>query len=214
MGDFVDILETIADVCLIGLGILYGIFIITEGGEASGLILVIGMIAFGVWDFVRIRRKRRRKSLKHDERVEDREAVDSLIEDLKSGDSEVRKKAAIALADITDIRKIEPLIEALKDKDEGVRKKVANALVKTGNRRAIESLVNQSQTDESNSVKGHIIFIITEQIRGIKASKYITKGMMSKDERIREFAYEAFFKGGNKQALETLIKIMKDSNIE
>lgn len=95
MGDFIDILETIADVCLICLGILYGIFIITEGGEPSGLLLVIGMIAFGVWDFVRIRRKRRRKSLKNDKRVEDREAVDSLIEDLKNGDSEVRKKPAV-----------------------------------------------------------------------------------------------------------------------
>jgi len=38
MGDFIDILETIADVCLIGLGILYGIFIITKGGGAFRLV--------------------------------------------------------------------------------------------------------------------------------------------------------------------------------
>lgn len=214
MGDLIDILEMIADVCVIFLGIIYGIFIITEGGEPSALLLVIGMIAFGVWDFLRVRRKRRRKSIKEDKQVEDRETVDSLIEDLKNGDSGVRLKAATALEDITDIRKIEPLIEALNDKDERVRKKVANALVKTGNRKAIESLVYQSQTDESESVKVHIIFSITEQIKGIKASKYITKGMKSEDERIRDLAYEAFFKKGDKQALETLITSIKDSSIE
>jgi len=71
MGGFTDILEMIADVCLICLGIIYGIFIITEGGESSALLLVIGVIAFGVWDFIRVRRKRRRKSLKDDKQVED-----------------------------------------------------------------------------------------------------------------------------------------------
>ena len=166
------------------------------------------MAAYGT-----IEEKKLGKKIEGGEKI-DEKALDSLIEDLKNEDSKVRERAASVLADIEDSRKIEPLIEAFKDKDERVRKKIANTLVKTGNRRAIESLVNQSQTDESNSVKAHINFVITEQIRGIKAVKYITRGMMSKDERIRDLAYEAFFKRGDKQALETLIQAMKDSKIE
>jgi len=166
------------------------------------------MAAYG-----RIEEKKLDKKIEEEKKV-DEKAVDSLIEDLNNEDSTVRLKAVRALADIKDIKMIDPLIEALKDKNERVRKEVANTLMETGNRRAIESLVNQSQTDESGSVKGHIAFIITQKIKGIRAAKYIFRGMKSKDERIRNLAYMAFYNQGDKQALESLIQAMKDSNIE
>ncbi len=166
------------------------------------------MAAYG-----RIEEKKLGKKIEEEKKV-DEKAVDSLIEDLKNEDSTLRLKAVRALVDIEDIRKIDPLIETLKDKNERVRKGVADTLIETGNRRAIESLVNQSQTDESKSVQGHIVFLITQKIKGIKAARYIFRGMKSKDERIRNLAYMAFYNQGDKKALESLIKAMKDSNIE
>lgn len=64
MENFMDILEKIGDVCVIILGIICLIFTITEGLEFYYLLLGIGMIAFGVYDIFRIRKKRRRKALK------------------------------------------------------------------------------------------------------------------------------------------------------
>ena len=139
----------------------------------------------------------------------DEKALDSLIEGLKNGDSTVRKRAAIALADIEYSGKLELLIEALKDKDKSVRKEVASTLIKIGNRKAIEALVNQEATDKSIGVKVHIGSLINERLKGFKAEKYIPMGMRSKDERIRELAYKAFFSGGDKQALETLVEAIK-----
>jgi len=142
------------------------------------------------------------KEEKKDKKIEDKakideKAMDSLIENLKNRDSKVRKSAVIALADFEDSKRIEPLIEALKDEDERVRKEVANTLLKTGNRKAMESLVNQSLMDESSSVKTHIIVQISQNIKGIKAARNITKGMKSKDERIRDLAIDAYLKQGD-----------------
>jgi hypothetical protein len=147
-----------------------------------------------------------------EEKKVDEKALDSLIEELENENNLVRIKAVRALADIEDIRKTEPLIEALKDNNERVRKAVADTIMKTNNRKAIEALVNQSQTDESGSVKGHIAFVITDKIKGIKAARNIFKGMKSKDERIRNLAYMAYYNQGDKQALDSLIRAMKDSN--
>ncbi len=166
------------------------------------------MAAYG-----RVEEKKLDKKIEEEKKV-DEKAMDSLIEDLKNEDSKVRQSAVRALADIDDIGKIDPLIEALKDNNERVRKEVANTIMKTNNRKAIEALVNQSQTDESNSVKGHITFVITDKIRGIKAARNIFKGMKSNDERIRNLAYMAFYNQGDKQALDSLIQAMKESNVE
>jgi RNA polymerase subunit RPABC4/transcription elongation factor Spt4 len=143
------------------------------------------------------------------EKVDEKD-MDSLIENLKNVDSKVRKKVVIALAEIEDSGKIEPLIEALKDKDKRVREEVVNTLLKTGNRRAMEALINQILIDESKSVQDYIVFEISQRIDGIKASRNITKGMRSKDKRIRDLAIEAFFKRGDKQALEILIQASKE----
>jgi hypothetical protein len=164
------------------------------------------MAAYGV-----VEEKKLDKKIVEEKKV-DEKALDSLIESLRNEDSLVRKNAVIALADIDDIRKIEPLIEALKDNNQRVRKAVADTIMKTNNRKAIEALVNQSQTDESNSVKGHIAFVITDKIKGIKAARNIFKGMKSKDERIRNLAYMAYYNQGDKQALDSLIQAMKDSS--
>jgi hypothetical protein len=164
------------------------------------------MAAYGM-----VEEKKLDKKIVEEKKV-DEKALDSLIEALKNEDSLVRIKAVRALADIDDIGKINPLIEALKDKNERVRKEVANTIMETNNRKAIESLVNQAQTDESNSVKGHIAFVITDKIKGIKAARNIFKGMKSKDERIRNLAYMAYYNQGDKQALDALIQAMKDSN--
>lgn len=161
-----------------------------------------------------IEEKKLGKKIMEEEKQVDEKAIDSLIEDLKNEDSIVKQQAIKALAGIEDIRKIDPLIEALKDNDQRVRKEVANTLMETTNRRALESLVEQSQTDESASVKGHIAVGITQKIKGIKAARNIFKGMKSRDERIRNLAYMAFYNQGDKQALESLIQAMKDSNIE
>ncbi len=161
-----------------------------------------------------VEEKKLGKKIIEEEKQVDEKAIDSLIENLENEDSIVKQEAIKALAGIEDIRKIDPLIEALKDNDQRVRKEVANTLMETTNRRAIESLVEQSQTDESSSVKGHIAVLITQKIKGIKAARNIFKGMKSRDERIRNLAYMAFYNQGDKQALESLIQAMKDSNTE
>jgi hypothetical protein len=166
------------------------------------------MAAYGM-----VEEKKLDKKIVEEKKV-DEKALDSLIEALKNEDSLVRINAVRALADIDDIGKIDPLIEAVTDKNERVRKAVADTIMRTNNRKAIESLVNQAQTDESNSVKGHITFVITDKIKGIKAARNIFKGMKSKDERIRNLAYMAYYNQGDKQALDSLIQAMKDSNVE
>ena len=67
MDGFIEILEIIWDVCLICLAIIYGLGILSGTftfalEEPAGWLLLIGMIAFGVWDIARVRRKRRRRS--------------------------------------------------------------------------------------------------------------------------------------------------------
>ncbi len=161
-----------------------------------------------------IEEKKLGKKVIEEEKQIDEKAIDSLIENLKNEDSLVKQQAIKALGGIEDIRKIDPLIEALKDNNQRVRKEAASTLMETKNRRAIESLVEQSQTDVSDSVKTHIGFVITEKIKGIKAARYIFKGMKSRDERIRNLAYMAFYNQEDKQALESLIQAVKDSNTE
>ncbi len=160
-----------------------------------------------------VEEKKLDKKIIEEEKQVDEKAIDSLIEELKNEDSIVKLRAIKALGYIEDVRKIDPLIEALKDNDQRVRKEVANTLMETTNRRAMESLVEQSQKDESNSVKGHIAVGITQKIKGIRAARNIFRGMKSRDERIRDLAYMAFYKQGDKQALESLIQAVKDSNI-
>jgi hypothetical protein len=187
-----------------------GVVVWKYGCDNCGQELIIltngKMAAYGM-----VEEKKIDKKIEEEKKV-DEKALDSLIENLKNEDIILRKEAVIALADIDDIRKIEPLIEALQDNNELVRKEVANTIMKTNNRKAIEALVNQFQTDESNSVKGHIAFVITDKIKGIKAARNTFKGMQSKDERVRNLAYMAFYNQGDKRALDSLIQAIKDSN--
>lgn len=59
MQRFIDVLETIGDICLILLCIIGLIVFITHDIESEYLIFIIGGIFFSVWDILRIRRKRR-----------------------------------------------------------------------------------------------------------------------------------------------------------
>ncbi|MFC2171798.1 HEAT repeat domain-containing protein [Acidobacteriota bacterium] len=145
------------------------------------------------------------------EKKVDEKAIESLAENLKNEDRKVKIEAVRALAGVDDIRRVGPLIEALKDNDERVRKEVANTLMETRNRFAIEALVNQFQTDESGGVKGHIAVLVTGKIKGIKAARNIFKGMQSKDKRIQNLAYMAFYNQRDKRALDSLILAMKES---
>jgi len=51
--------------------------------------------------------------------------------------------------------------------------------------------------------------LISYQIKGVKAIKYIIGGLKAKNERIRDLALEAFFNQNNSQALENLVQAMK-----
>ncbi|MCK8518881.1 HEAT repeat domain-containing protein [Methanoculleus sp. 7T] len=58
--------------------------------------------------------------------------VDGLIEALRSGDSTVRRSAALGLGRLGEWRAVDPLIGALADPVQGVREGAANALVMIG----------------------------------------------------------------------------------
>ncbi len=64
-------------------------------------------------------------------------SIESLIQDLKHEDIEVRKNAAWGLGEHGDKRAVEPLIEALKDSDWRTRRAAANSLGKIKDVRAV-----------------------------------------------------------------------------
>ena len=81
--------------------------------------------------------------------------VDTLIQELKDKDSNVRAYTAKALVGIKDARAVEPLIAALKDNDREddfhqVRLSVADALGEIGDKRAINPLIENLTDRDSN----------------------------------------------------------------
>jgi len=69
-------------------------------------------------------------------------AVEPLIQALRDKDSYVvRRRVAIVLGEIRDVRAVEPLIQALSDEDVYVRVRAAEALGKIGDKRAAEPLI-------------------------------------------------------------------------
>lgn len=96
----------------------------------------------------------RRNAVRALEELEDRGAVEPLIEALQDESDIVRERVCTALGNIGDQRAIQPLIEALMDRSAGVREHACTALGKLGGKQAVPPLIEALQ-DESAVVREH-----------------------------------------------------------
>jgi HEAT repeat protein len=81
------------------------------------------------------------------ERMEKKRDVEGLIDALKQGNADIRRKAASSLGRIGDARAVQPLIKALDDKDFYVRGDAAKALGEIGDKRAVTPLKRAMESE-------------------------------------------------------------------
>ena len=82
--------------------------------------------------------------------------INTLIQELKDKDYNVREKAAVKLGKLKDASAVVPLIEALTDEKSSVRYEVATALGNIKDVRALNPLINALK-DEKASVRNAAI---------------------------------------------------------
>jgi len=163
------------------------------------------------------------------------ERINKLIQQLKEGSWEVRRKAAEALDKLgwkpkDDSEKavyfiakwewdecvklgkiaVEPLIKALKDENEGVRYGAAEALVKIG-KIAVEPLINALK-DESLLVREGAA-IALGKIGDSRAVEPLINALKDENGYVREKAAQALGKIGDSRAVEPLINALKDESL-
>ena len=115
-----------------------------------------------------------------------------LLAELESEEEEVRSSAAQALGSASDVRAIEPLIKALGDEDDDVRESIAWALGEFGGE-AVEPLVQLLD-------KGIVTRLPKDDL--LEMSWY--------PQDVRSSIVEALANTKDKNAVEPLIKILKD----
>tara|TARA_B100001971_G_C18251510_1_gene578601 strand:+ start:1492 stop:2478 length:987 start_codon:yes stop_codon:yes gene_type:complete len=120
------------------------------------------------------------------------EGFNQLLAELESEEEEVRSSAAQALGSASDVRAIEPLIKALGDEDDDVRESIAWALGEFGGE-AVEPLVKLLD-------KGIVTCLPKDDL--LEMSWY--------PQDVRSSIVEALANTKDKNAVEPLIKILKD----
>jgi beta-lactamase regulating signal transducer with metallopeptidase domain len=96
----------------------------------------------------------RRNAVRALEELDDRGAVDPLVEALQDESDIVRERVCTALGNLGDKRAVQPLIEALMDRSAGVREHACTALGKLGDKQAVQPLI-EALHDESAVVREH-----------------------------------------------------------
>jgi len=162
-------------------------------------------------------------------------AVEPLIEVLSGDDLGVRRYAAEALGEIGDGEAVEPLIKALGDEDVYVRQSASTALGKIGDERAVEPLI-KALGDEDGYVREYAAGALDKlgwvpETDGQRAAYLISKNWKSLVEwgepaveplikalgdggaYVRETAVKALGEIGDERAVEPLIGILLDENL-
>jgi len=114
--------------------------------------------------------------------------VEELIQELKDGNWEVHKSAAIALGEIGK-EAVEPLIKALGDEDAWVRWRAASVLGEIKDKRAVEPLI-KALGDKDANVRSYAASALGE-IKDTKAVEPLIKALGDRNEEVRESAKQS-----------------------
>lgn len=139
--------------------------------------------------------------------------VESLIQDLKDDDNNVRSHAIYSLGQIGDEKAVEPLIQVMDDENEriDVRNHAICVLGEIGDRRAVEPLIQVLKNkEEETSVRMGATRALAE-IGDRRALEPLIQAMNDKDESVRNHAEYALIQFGE-TAVESLIQVMNDEN--
>ncbi|AUB56315.1 hypothetical protein BK007_10015 [Methanobacterium subterraneum] len=131
------------------------------------------------------------------------------IENLKSENDFIRRKAVGRLGKIGDVRAINPLIKALKDKDPFVRRLSAGALGKIGNMKSIYPLavlLGDNKDDMSSSARDALINI------GKPSLPQLLKRTIHKNVLTRRRAVGAIGQIGDEDAIAQLSHCLNDED--
>ena len=127
-------------------------------------------------------------------------SVEALIQALKDRNARVRKRAAVILGTIGDLRAVEPLVEALNDVDVFVRCTVATNLGRIGDETAVKALIDALK-DEDGRVRIDAERALEEI--GEPAVEKLNEALENENTRVREAAkrlIEKLAKSGSKDA--------------
>jgi len=128
----------------------------------------------------------------------------------KNGTATERRKAAIALGRIGDVKAVEPLITALKSKDEDqtVRLLATRALGKITDVRAIDPLI-EALSDENEEIRMMAAEALGK-LGDAQAVEPLVEALQDEDKYVREYAVGALGEIGDIKAVEPLIDALTD----
>ncbi len=125
-------------------------------------------------------------------------------------DETIRKSAAVALGNLSDVRAVEPLIAALRDSDKAVRWAAAQALGKIGDARAVEPLI-AALRDSDKAVRWEAAEVLGK-IGDARAVEPLIAALQDRENDVRMAVVEALGKIGDARAVESLIATLMDSD--
>ena len=141
----------------------------------------------------------------------DERAVEPLIELLKDNNINIRQRSVDALGAIGDKRAVVPLIELLKDEDNHIRQQSVAALGAINDKRAIEPLIKVLKDDGDWGVREQSEYALVKI--GKEAVEPLIGTLNDGNDVVRLLSAEALGKIGDKRALPSLKKALKDEQI-
>ncbi len=137
-----------------------------------------------------LQRRRIKKALLRGDATASEIGVEPLIGLLGDGDCEVRRKAAVALAEIGDDRAVEALIDLLGDREAAVRRAAVETLGRIGDERGVAPLIDALGKSGDGDVRRAAAQALAE-IGAPQAVDKLIAVLQDKDSLVREGAAEA-----------------------
>ncbi len=136
--------------------------------------------------------------------------VDMLIQNLKSDNTDVRRRAVWALGEVSDIRAVEPLINALKDENRSIQVNVIDSLGKMGGL-AVEPLLQALKNDDRairlNAAKA------LRKLKDPEAVELLIAALEDESAYVRLNAAKALGSIKDPEAVIPLIEALEDGNV-
>jgi FOG: HEAT repeat len=133
-----------------------------------------------------------------------------IIESLKDGNSDVRKRAAETLGNIKSDTAIQPLINALKDEDSDVRVRAAQVLGNIKSDTVVQPLINALK-DEDSGVRKRAAEALGK-IKSDTAVQLLINTLKDEDSDVKVRAAEALENTNSEMAVQLLINTLKDED--
>lgn len=110
----------------------------------------------------------------------------TLIDDLQSGDGEIRRNAARLLGELREVKSIPYLVEVLSDKRPIVREEAAKSLGEIGDPTAVTGLLRALHNSKAHGVRMSILWALRQigDVRSIPALKEIAQFARHEQERL------------------------------